>query len=151
MDIISKTLEFFSISVPEPKPKNMEVQMGCHFEEIAEMLNEVRATSTRGRRAIQNAKDRIHELAEFAKNDPKGVVYVPEENRLNFLDAICDQLVTATGCGYMHGMDIAGGLNEVNNSNFSKLVNGKPVFLDNGKIGKGPDYFKPDLTPFIGG
>ena len=48
----------------------------------------------------------------------------------------------------MEGMDIVGALDEVNRSNFSKFVNGKPVFDENGKIKKGANYKEPDLKRF---
>ena len=65
------------------------------------------------------------------------------------LDAICDQLVTATGFAYMMGLNPVGGLSEVNESNWSKFVDGEPQFDVNNKIKKGPDYRKPDLSPFV--
>jgi hypothetical protein len=46
----------------------------------------------------------------------------------------------------MFDMDIVGALREVNRSNYSKFVNGRAVFDENGKIKKGADYSKPDLT-----
>ena len=39
---------------------------------------------------------------------------------------------------------------EVHNSNMSKLDdNGKPIFRADGKVQKGPNYFKPNLNQFI--
>ena len=66
------------------------------------------------------------------------------------LDSLCDQIVTATGVAHMFGMDIQGALNEVNRSNWSKFVDGKPVFDINGKIAKPATYSKPDLSAFVG-
>ena len=66
------------------------------------------------------------------------------------MDALCDQLVTICGVGYMLGFDMLGALAEVNRSNFSKFENGKPVFNEQGKIVKGKHYSKPDLKPFLG-
>jgi hypothetical protein len=51
---------------------------------------------------------------------------------------------------HMFGLDLIGALNEVNRSNYSKFVDDKAVFNENGKIAKGPNYSKPDLTPFLG-
>ena len=64
------------------------------------------------------------------------------------LDALCDQIVTAVGVAHMFGMNIEGAMDEVNRSNFSKFVDGKPVFNEHGKIIKGPNYTPPDLTGF---
>jgi len=75
--------------------------------------------------------------------------YTNDIDRIELLDSLCDQIVTAVGVGYMMGFDMQGALNEVIRSNDSKMVNGKFEFDANGKIMKGKDYFKPDLTPFV--
>lgn len=75
--------------------------------------------------------------------------YVREEDRTELLDALCDQIVTATGIGTFLGMNVPGALSEVNRSNYSKFVDGNPVFNENQKVMKGPDYTPPALTPFI--
>lgn len=49
----------------------------------------------------------------------------------------------------MMGFDMVGALKEVNASNYSKFENGKPVFNEQGKIAKGKDYFKPNLTTYL--
>jgi len=49
----------------------------------------------------------------------------------------------------MLGYQIHGAMLEVNASNFSKFVDGEPVFNEDRKIMKGPDYFKPDLKKFL--
>lgn len=38
----------------------------------------------------------------------------------------------------------------VHESNMSKLVDGKPVYREDGKIIKGPNYLPPDMSPFVG-
>ena len=66
------------------------------------------------------------------------------------LDSLADQIVTAVGTAHMNGMDIVGALHEVNGSNFSKFDDeGNPIFNDNKKIMKGPNYYKPDLVKFL--
>lgn len=69
-------------------------------------------------------------------------------NRKEFLDSLADQIVTAAGVGHCAGMDVPGAVEVVDHSNWSKFVDGEPVFDNNGKITKGPDYFKPDLEGF---
>jgi len=65
--------------------------------------------------------------------------------KIDLLDALCDQIVTATGVGHMMNMKLPLALEEVNASNYSKFVNGEPIFNENKKIMKGPSYFKPSL------
>ena len=49
----------------------------------------------------------------------------------------------------MLNYDVVGGLDEVNRSNYSKFVDGQPLFDENRKIKKGPQYSRPDLTPYL--
>lgn len=74
---------------------------------------------------------------------------VASEQRLAVLDALADQIVTATGVGTFLGMNVPGALAEVNRSNYSKFEDGEPVFNENMKVMKGKDYTPPDLTPYI--
>ena len=69
--------------------------------------------------------------------------------KIELIDALCDQIVTAIGVAHMFGMDIQGALQEVANSNDSKFEDGRPVFNEHGKIAKGKNYFKPELAKFI--
>ncbi|SSX60346.1 nucleoside triphosphate pyrophosphohydrolase family protein [Actinobacillus lignieresii] len=71
------------------------------------------------------------------------------EDKVELLDALCDQIVTAIGVAHMFGMNIQGALQEVANSNDSKFEDGKPVFNEQGKIAKGKHYFKPNLERFV--
>ena len=83
------------------------------------------------------------ELAEFKdaieKKDIKEVA-----------DALTDILYVTYGAGHAFGINLDSCFEEVQNSNMSKLGNdGKPIYNDQGKVMKGPNYFKPDLSKFI--
>ena len=83
------------------------------------------------------------ELAEFKdaleKKDIKEVA-----------DALTDILYVTYGAGHSFGIDLDKCFEEVQNSNMSKLdKNGKPIYNESGKVMKGPNYFKPDLSKFI--
>ncbi len=147
-DTLGSTLMWFEQARPEPTRKDFNVQLGVHCEEVGEMLDELSPQDPVTKELLSQANEAMKFLAHRLKTTPNGVV-VLEENRLNFLDAMVDQVVTATGSAQHLGMNIAGGLDEVNRSNWSKFVDGKPIFDENGKIAKGPDYFKADLTPFV--
>ena len=69
--------------------------------------------------------------------------------RVELLDALCDQIVTAVGVAYMMGMDIEGALAEFNRSNWSKFEGGVPVFNEQGKIAKGAEYTPSELSGYI--
>ena len=69
---------------------------------------------------------------------------------LEAADALTDILYVTYGAGHAFGIDLDSCFQVVQNSNMSKLGNnGKPIFNDQGKVMKGPNYFKPDLSKFI--
>ena len=69
---------------------------------------------------------------------------------LEVADALTDILYVTYGAGHAFGINLDGCFEEVQNSNMSKLgSDGKPIYNDQGKVMKGPNYFKPDLSKFI--
>lgn len=130
---------------PEPTVKDFDVQLGCHFEEIAECEDVLlwKAEDDEDVAALQNLRKTLTRVADGLK---KGRIEALIHNREEFLDSLCDQIVTAVGVAHCADMDVVGALAAVDQSNWSKYVDGKPVFDANGKITKGPDYVKPDLT-----
>ena len=71
-------------------------------------------------------------------------------NLLEVADALTDILYVTYGAGHAFGIDLDKCFQEVQNSNMSKLdKNGKPIYNNMGKVMKGENYFKPDLSKFI--
>ena len=69
---------------------------------------------------------------------------------LEVADALTDILYVTYGAGHAFGIDLDKCFDEVQNSNMSKLdVDGKPIYNEYGKVMKGPNYFKPDLSKFV--
>ena len=65
-------------------------------------------------------------------------------------DALTDILYVTYGAGHAFGINLDKCFEEVQNSNMSKLgPDGKPIYNEQGKVMKGPDYFKPDLNKFV--
>ena len=65
-------------------------------------------------------------------------------------DALTDILYVTYGAGHAFGINLDKCFEEVQNSNMSKLgKDGKPIYNEKGKVMKGPNYFKPDLTKFV--
>jgi len=65
-------------------------------------------------------------------------------------DALTDILYVTYGAGHAFGIDLDKCFEEVQNSNMSKLgKDGKPIYNENGKVMKGPNYFKPNLSKFV--
>ena len=69
---------------------------------------------------------------------------------LEVADALTDILYVTYGAGHAFGIDLDSCFEEVQNSNMSKLgKDGKPIRNEAGKVMKGPNYFKPDLSKFV--
>ncbi|MDB2515476.1 nucleoside triphosphate pyrophosphohydrolase family protein [Candidatus Pelagibacter bacterium] len=69
---------------------------------------------------------------------------------LEVADALTDILYVTYGAGHAFGIDLDKCFEEVQNSNMSKLGDdGKPIYNEQGKVMKGPKYFKPNLSKFI--
>ena len=66
------------------------------------------------------------------------------------VDALTDILYVTYGAGHAFGVNLDKCFEEVQNSNMSKLgEDGKPIYNENGKVMKGPNYFKPNLNKFL--
>jgi predicted HAD superfamily Cof-like phosphohydrolase len=65
-------------------------------------------------------------------------------------DALTDILYVTYGAGHAFGINLDECFDEVQKSNMSKLgADGKPIYNENGKVMKGPNYFKPNLNKFL--
>ena len=85
-------------------------------------------------------KEELTELTEAMSN----------KDLLEVADALTDILYVTYGAGHAFGINLDKCFEEVQNSNMSKLdENGKPIYNDHGKVMKGPNYFKPDLSKFV--
>lgn len=100
----------------------MNTQLGLVAEEFHEFLE----AYTRTIEQIQNKRSRIDALKELAD-----LVYV------------CFQFAAAAG------WELDEALDRVHKSNLSKLVDGKPLKREDGKVLKGPNYEPPYLEDLI--
>ena len=141
--MIHSIKEWFKAAKPTPSTADVCVQIGCHYEEVSEMSAVL----------DDDVEDELVDTAILYKIKHSEYIGVLEElsadARVELLDALCDQIVTAVGVAYMMGMDIEGALAEVNRSNWSKFEGGVPVFNEHGKIVKGVEYTPPELSDYI--
>ena len=71
---------------------------------------------------------------------------IDNDDIVEIADALTDLLYVIYGAGHAYGIDLDECFNEVHDSNMSKLgEDGKPIYREDGKVLKGPDYFAPDL------
>ena len=142
--MIHSIKEWFKAAKPNPSTADVCVQIGCHYEEVAEM-NAVLNYD------VEYMLEATAEEYEMYYSGYLGAALeeLSADARVELLDALCDQVVTAVGVAYMMGMDIEGALAEVNRSNWSKFEGGVPVFNEQGKIAKGIEYTPPELSDYI--
>ena len=89
---------------------------------------------------IDLIKEELEELKEAMQ----------KKDLLEVADALTDILYVTYGAGHAFGINLDKCFDEVQNSNMSKLgSDGKPIYNESGKVMKGPDYFKPDLSKFL--
>ena len=75
---------------------------------------------------------------------------IDEKDLLEVADALTDILYVTYGAGHAFGINLDMCFDEVQGSNMSKLgEDGKPIYNEAGKVMKGPNYFKPDLSKYI--
>jgi len=75
---------------------------------------------------------------------------IKEKNMVEIADALTDILYVTYGAGHAFGIDLDKCFNEVQESNMSKLgENNTPIYNEDGKVMKGPNYFKPNLKQFL--
>ena len=84
--------------------------------------------------------EELNELKDAIKNN----------DLVETADALTDILYVTYGAGQAFGINLDKCFEEVQNSNMSKLgEDGKPIYNENGKVLKGPNYFKPNLLKII--
>ena len=106
---------------------------------------------------------KVKEKAEFPEKEISSLRYelikeeleefkeaLEKKDLIEAADALTDILYVTYGAGHAFGIDLDKCFDEVQKSNMSKLgINGKPIYNDSGKVMKGPNYFRPNLSKFI--
>ena len=89
---------------------------------------------------IDLIKEELDELIEAISN----------QDMVEVADALTDILYVTYGAGHAFGINLDATFDEVQASNMSKLgEDGNPIYREDGKILKGPNFFEPDLKKFI--
>ena len=115
--------------------KNFMKTFGQEIKENSEFPNE---------KIIKLRIDLIQEeLDEFKEA-------IKDKDIVAVADALTDILYVTYGAGHSFGLNLDKCFDEVQRSNMSKLdISGKPIYNENGKVMKGPDYFKPNLKKYL--
>ncbi|WP_417885696.1 hypothetical protein [Zunongwangia sp.] len=101
--------------------------------------------------SLGNAKNKLR--YELMKEENEEYLEAAENNDLvEVADALGDMLYILCGTILEHGMQhkIVEVFEEIQESNMSKLgKDGKPIYREDGKVMKGPDYFKPNIKKIL--
>jgi predicted HAD superfamily Cof-like phosphohydrolase len=88
----------------------------------------------------------------MAEENEEYLVAAKENDLIEVADALGDMLYILCGTILEHGMQykIEEVFEEIQRSNMSKLgADGKPIYREDGKVMKGPNYFKPNLQDIV--
>ena len=104
---------------------------------------------------VANISERRNKLRfELMKEENEEYLEAAQNNDLvEVADALGDMLYILCGTIIEHGMQeiIEDVFDEIQESNMSKLgADGKPIYREDGKVLKGPNYFKPNFDKILG-
>ena len=137
------TDEWFAVVLENDAPgtDRFPVQLGCHLEEVVEMLVELELEGELSQE-VENAVASLTKVADALKT---AKVEVGTKNEAAFCDSLLDQRVTGTGLLKMRGANVAESVARVDVANFTKFHDGKPLYKEGGKITKGPNFWNPEF------
>lgn len=148
MTNFARTAAWLNACGKEPSDQNVSVQIGCHLEEFVEFLRCLRVPNDGYAILLERTATDLEWFAGKLKRGQQ-MAYIPTHLRESALDALCDCEVTGNGIAYLAKMNKEQADQAVLASNDAKLVDGKPVILDGGKIGKPAGWKAPDLSSFV--
>jgi len=86
----------------------------------------------------------LEEVAEYLQAEI-------DDDLVEVADALADLVYVAIGAAITYGVPFDKIFNEVQRSNMSKLGrDGKPIYREDGKVLKGPDFYEPDIKGAMG-
>lgn len=132
----------------EPTTANLSVQIGCHIEEFIELLGTLDFASPNDEKIVNAVMAELNYVSKNLKTRTS-LARIRADQREQALDALCDGEVTGNGIAFLAAFDKISADEAVLNANDAKLVDGKPVILEGGKIGKPEGWTPPDLSAFV--
>lgn len=132
----------------EPTTANLSVQIGCHIEEFIELLGTLDFASPNDQKIVSAVMAELNYVSKNLKTRTS-LARIRIDQREQALDALCDGEVTGNGVAFLAAFDKISADEAVLNANDAKLVDGKPVILEGGKIGKPEGWTPPDLSAFV--
>lgn len=133
--------EMYAVPIAQGAPEvdrgRVHMRMALIGEELAELVGAV--YGARARAMIEEAF-----TAAVAADDGT-------RDTVEAADALGDLVYVIYGMALECGIPLADVLAEIQASNLSKLgADGRPIYREDGKILKGPDYIRPDIARVLG-
>ena len=148
MTNFQRTAQWLAACGKEPgNTKHFSVQVGCHIEEVVELLTSIETDFTDEELPLIGTA--LGTLTHAAQALKAGDRHARVSKPLEFLDGLCDCEVTGNGLAFLAGMNKDGADQAVLASNDSKLFEGRAMFHPGGKIAKPAAWVAPNLTPFL--
>ena len=132
-----RTANWLKACGKEPSPEHLSVQIGCMIEEFCNLLRIIHIDG------IHEALNVLEDASEDMKNRQKKV-FIRKNERAECLNSLCYLEVTLNGVAYLSGFN-----KPAADQTILKLVDGKPVILEGGKIGKPEGWVPPNLSEFV--
>ena len=120
-----------------------------NFEKVGEFMKTF-GQEVKSKSSLSSAKINILRINLIEEELDELKQAINQKNLLEVADALTDILYVTYGAGHAFGINLDKCFEEVQNSNMSKLGNdGKPIYSEKGKVLKGPNYFKPNLSNLL--
>lgn len=122
-----------------------------NFERVREFMETFgQEVKTKSKWPNEGVCDLRVDLIEEEFDELREAIYTKEGTLVDVADALTDLLVVVYGAGHAFGIDLDECFKEVHRSNMSKLSeDGKPMYRDDGKVLKGPNFSEPDLKGIV--
>lgn len=137
------TENWFKVATPDNFAERLNPQFGKHLEEVAEAFPEITSDNDSTNAKMRMVKTLLDEIGDDFKT---GAAKLTILNHEKFADSFIDQRVTGVGVAHLAQIDLPEAIARVNLANFSKFVEGVPVYKVGGTVAKGPYFVEPDLS-----
>ena len=114
------------------------------FEEMKALME------LRSRLIKEEANETVKAMADYVKLTEENKLDERKDAHKEILDGIGDTIVVSVGAALALGIDIEEVMKRIYASNMSKLdKDGKPIYREDGKVLKGPNFFNPNLVDLM--
>ena len=140
-------------SAPTPQSgAELSLRISLILEEVAEYTEAVggmtKDSALQSNNVLARAARKIRGVIDLVKTAPENEF--DNQNLVEMADALTDINYVVYGAGHVSGLPLDDCMREVHGSNMTKLdLGGMPIYNDDGKVMKGPDYTPPNLSKVL--